>query len=407
MSTRPPHGDAGPVSPAELAAMRRAVELAATALGRTSPNPVVGCVILGPEGTPVAEGFHRGAGRPHAEIEALAAAGERARGGTAVVTLEPCAHRGRTGPCADALLRAGIARVVYAVPDPDRTAAGGARRLRDAGVEVAGGVLRAEAERGNELWLTAVRRERPCVTWKFGGSLDGRSAAPDGTSRWITGSGARQDAHALRATHDAVLVGAGTLRADDPQLGLRHGVSGAAPLRVVLDRDGTIAPHARVLDDAAPTLVVTGPHTAGPALPEPHQTLRVPVGEDGALDVTALLDRLWERGVRSVLLEGGARLAASFVARDLVDRVVAYLAPVLLGGTAHPVLADFGAATLAAGPRLRLGEVTRLGEDVRLVLRAREPADDGAADGDTTGDVTGGVAAFAHRGGRAPAGGRT
>ncbi|MFG2602127.1 bifunctional diaminohydroxyphosphoribosylaminopyrimidine deaminase/5-amino-6-(5-phosphoribosylamino)uracil reductase RibD [Streptomyces sp. NPDC048514] len=351
--------------------MRRAVELAASALGRTSPNPVVGCVILGADGTVVGEGFHRGAGRPHAEVEALAAAGERARGGTALVTLEPCAHQGRTGPCADALLRAGIARVVYAVPDPDPVAAGGARRLRDAGVEVTGGVLRAEAERGNELWLTAVRRGRPCVTWKFGGTLDGRAAAPDGTSRWITGPESRQDAHALRAAHDAVLVGSGTLRTDDPHLGLRHGVTGSPPLRVVLDRDGTVAPHARVLDDAAPTLLVTGPHTPEPVLPHRHEVLRVPVTE-GALDLAVLFDRLWARGVRSVLLEGGARLAASCVAQGLLDRVVAYVAPVVLGAAAHPVLGDFGASTLLAGLRLKLGEVTRLGDDVRLLLRIRE-----------------------------------
>ncbi|MEU8031132.1 bifunctional diaminohydroxyphosphoribosylaminopyrimidine deaminase/5-amino-6-(5-phosphoribosylamino)uracil reductase RibD [Streptomyces sp. NPDC049099] len=360
-----------PASSAEESAMRRAVELAATALGRTSPNPVVGCVVLGADGTPVGEGFHRGAGRPHAEVEALAAAGDRARGGTAVVTLEPCSHQGRTGPCTEALLRAGIARVVYAVPDPDPTAAGGARRLRDAGVEVTGGVLRAEAERGNELWLTAVRRGRPCVTWKFGGTLDGRAAAPDGTSRWITGPESRQDAHTLRAAHDAVLVGSGTLRTDDPHLGLRHGVAGAPPLRVVLDRDGTIARHARVLDDTAPTLVVTGPHTPGPTLPGRHEVLRVPVTE-GALDLAALLEHLWGRGVRSVLLEGGARLAASCVAQGLLDRVVAYVAPVVLGAPARPVLGDFGAGTLLAGLRLRLGEVTRLGDDVRLLLRTQD-----------------------------------
>lgn len=356
--------------------MRRAVEIAGVALGRTSPNPAVGCVILGVDGTAVGEGFHPGAGQPHAEVEALAVAGERARGGTAMVTLEPCAHTGRTGPCAEALLRAGVARVVYAVPDPNPTAAGGAQRLREAGVEVVGGVLRAEAERGNELWLTAVRRGRPCVTWKFGSTLDGRTAAPDGTSRWITGPESRQDAHALRAAHDAVLVGSGTLRADDPHLGLRHGVPGQPPLRVVLDKDGSITQDARVLDDSAPTLVVTGPHTPKPALHDRHEVLRVPV-TDGALDVGVLLDELWARGVRSVLLEGGARLAASFVARGLLDRVVAYVAPLLLGAAARPVLDDFGAPTLMAGLRLRLGEVTRLGDDVRLLLRTRDLPGDG------------------------------
>ncbi|MFD9031920.1 bifunctional diaminohydroxyphosphoribosylaminopyrimidine deaminase/5-amino-6-(5-phosphoribosylamino)uracil reductase RibD [Streptomyces sp. NPDC059567] len=350
--------------------MRKAIDLAATALGETSPNPVVGCVLLGPDGSPVGEGFHRGAGHPHAEVEALAAAGDRARGATAVVTLEPCAHQGRTGPCADALLRAGVARVLYAVPDPNPSAAGGARRLRESGVEVVSGVLRAEAERGNELWLTAVRASRPCVTWKFGGSLDGRSAAPDGTSRWITGQPAREDVHALRAAHDAVLVGSGTLRADDPHLGLRHAVSGRPPLRVVLDRAGAIPPGARVLDDAAPTLVVIGRGAARPRLPSRHEVVELPV-VDGELDIRALADDLYARGVRSLLLEGGARLAAAFAAGGFLDRVVAYVAPVLLGAGGRPVLDDLGTTTLADAVRLRLDEVSRVGEDVRLVLRAR------------------------------------
>ncbi|MET9374348.1 bifunctional diaminohydroxyphosphoribosylaminopyrimidine deaminase/5-amino-6-(5-phosphoribosylamino)uracil reductase RibD [Streptomyces sp. NPDC002992] len=350
--------------------MLRAIGLAAAALGRTSPNPVVGCVLLGPDGSPVGEGFHRGAGQPHAEVEALAVAGARARGATAVVTLEPCAHQGHTGPCADALLRAGVARVVYAVPDPNPHAAGGARRLREAGVEVVPEVLRAEAERGNELWLTAVRAARPCVTWKFGGSLDGRSAAPDGTSRWITGQRAREDVHALRAAHDAVLVGSGTLRADDPHLGLRHAVSGRPPLRVVLDRAGAVPSHARVLDDAAPTMVVIGRGAPRPRLPRRHEVLEVPV-VDGDLDIRALAGELYERGVRSVLLEGGARLAAAFAAAGLLDRVVAYVAPLLLGAGGRPVLDDLGIRTLDDALRLRLDEVSRVGEDVRLVLRAR------------------------------------
>ncbi|WP_371791357.1 bifunctional diaminohydroxyphosphoribosylaminopyrimidine deaminase/5-amino-6-(5-phosphoribosylamino)uracil reductase RibD [Streptomyces sp. NBC_01471] len=357
-------------STAEEDAMRRAIELAATALGRTSPNPVVGCVLLGPTGRPVGEGFHRGAGHMHAETEALATAGSRARGGTAVVTLEPCAHQGRTGPCADALLSAGVARVVYAVPDPDPVATGGAQKLLAAGVSVAGGVLRAEAERGNELWLTAVRQGRPCVTWKFGGSLDGRSAAPDGTSRWITGSESRADAHTLRAQHDAVLVGSGTLRADDPHLGLRHGVAGRPPLRVVLDRTGSISSRARVLDDAAPTLVVVGRGVAAPRLPGRHEVVELPA-PGGRLDLKALTDVLYGRGLRSVLVEGGARLAAAFASRGLLDRVVGYVAPVLLGSAGRAVLDDFGAGTLSEGLRLQLSDVRQLGSDVKLVLRTR------------------------------------
>lgn len=373
----PRRSSEAPVTPAEEAAMRRAVELAGTALGHTSPNPVVGCVLLDAAGNTVGEGYHHGAGQPHAEVEALAVAGDRARGGTAVVTLEPCAHRGRTGPCAEALLAAGISRVLYAVPDPTDQASGGGTRLRAAGLEVVSGVLRGQAERGNELWLTAVRLRRPCVTWKFGGSLDGRSAAPDGTSRWITGRAAREDVHELRAAHDAVVVGSGTLRADDPHLGIRHEVSGRPPLRVVLDRAGRIPPGARVLDDAAPTLVVTAQGTPRPPVPGRHEVLEIPVA-DGLLDVGVLAAELYDRGLRSMLVEGGARLAANFAARGMLDRVVAYVAPLLLGGGGRPVLDDFGAMTLKDGLRLNLDEVSRLDQDVRLVLRARRlPGEDG------------------------------
>ncbi|MFC6093143.1 bifunctional diaminohydroxyphosphoribosylaminopyrimidine deaminase/5-amino-6-(5-phosphoribosylamino)uracil reductase RibD [Saccharothrix lopnurensis] len=357
------------------AAMRTAIGLAGLALGRTSPNPVVGCVVLDRDGAVAGTGHHAVAGGPHAEVVALAAAGPRALGGTAVVTLEPCAHTGRTGPCADALLAAGIAAVVYAVPDPNAAAAGGARRLRDAGVRVLGGVLRAEAERGNEMWLTAVRTGRPFVTWKFAGTLDGRSAAADGSSRWITAGAARRDAHALRAAHDAVVVGAGTLRADDPQLGLRHGVGGTPPVRVVVVSDGRVPPGARVLDGSAPTLVAMDRDAPDPGLPG-VDVIRLP-RTPGGLDLAALLTGLYARDVRSVLVEGGAALAAGFVAAGLVDRVVAYLAPALLG-SGPGVLGDIGVTGMGQVRRLRVDGVDLIGEDVRVVLRpgaARTPED--------------------------------
>lgn len=202
-------------------AMSRAVDLAGRALGRTSPNPVVGCVVLDADGRVVGEGFHESAGEPHAEVNALCAAGESARGGTAVVTLEPCRHTGRTGPCTQALLDAGVARVVIAVPDPTATAGGGAQELSDAGVEVLVGIGREAAEHVNRAWLHAMTADRPFVTWKLAATLDGRTAAADGTSRWITGPDARAEVHRLRARCDAVLVGAGTLRADDPHLAVR------------------------------------------------------------------------------------------------------------------------------------------------------------------------------------------
>ncbi|MFD9862704.1 bifunctional diaminohydroxyphosphoribosylaminopyrimidine deaminase/5-amino-6-(5-phosphoribosylamino)uracil reductase RibD [Streptomyces alboflavus] len=250
---------------AEAVAMRRAVALAARGLGFTSPNPVVGCVILDATGASAGEGYHQQAGGPHAEVHALRAAGEKARGGTAVVTLEPCNHTGRTGPCAQALLDAGIARVVYAVDDPTPDATGGAATLRAAGVDVEPGLLAEEAETVNAAWLTSVRTGRPHVTWKYAATLDGRIAAADGSSRWISSAASRADVHRLRAECDAVVVGSGTQRADDPHLAVRgallsDGADGAdgvvQPLRVVVDTHGTaVRPGARVLDDAAPTLV--------------------------------------------------------------------------------------------------------------------------------------------------------
>lgn len=308
---------------ADVDAMRRAIVLAARGLGSTSPNPVVGCVILDASGAPVGSGYHQRAGGPHAEVHALRDAGERARGGTAYVTLEPCNHTGRTGPCAQALVEAGISRVVYAVADPDLKATGGGDTLRAAGVQVEQGLLTDEAEAGNIAWLTSVRLGRPYVLWKYAATLDGRIAAQDGTSRWITSPESRADVHRLRAEADAVIVGSGTARADDPHLAVR-GIEGAVqPLRVVVDTEATAVPAgARVLDDAAPTLIAVA-EDAETRLPD---VVRLPRAEHG-LSVPALLDALHERGIRSVLLEGGPTLAGAFVARGAVDKVVGYLAP--------------------------------------------------------------------------------
>ena len=351
-------------------AMTRAVELAARGLGRTSPNPVVGCVVLDADGRIAGEGWHERAGGPHAEVVALAAAGERARGGTAVVTLEPCRHTGRTGPCTSALLEAGVARVVIAVPDPTATAGGGADLLREHGLEVIEGVGRDAAAHGNRAWLHAMATGRPFVTWKLASTLDGRTAAADGTSRWITGPDARAAVHALRAERDAVLVGGGTLRADDPHLAAR-GIEGATqPLRVVLDRRAEVPLTARVLDDAAPTLVVVAEGTDAQRLTDAGvDVLAVPAGPDG-LDLAAVLAGLHERGVRSVLLEGGAHLAASCIAADLVDEVVAHIAPALLGAGA-PVLGDAGITTITEALRLTTTDVVRLGDDIAVTATVR------------------------------------
>ncbi|HEU0100964.1 MAG TPA: bifunctional diaminohydroxyphosphoribosylaminopyrimidine deaminase/5-amino-6-(5-phosphoribosylamino)uracil reductase RibD [Mycobacteriales bacterium] len=329
------------MSAAELAAMRVALAASARVLGATSPNPPVGAVVLDAEGSVAGTGATAPPGGPHAEVQALQQAGHRARGGTAVVTLEPCRHTGRTGPCTQALLAAGVKRVLVACPDPTALAGGGAGELRAAGVDVVTGVLEDEVARGPlEAWLAVQRTGRPYVTWKYAATLDGRSAAADGSSRWITGEPARADVHRLRGEVDAVLVGVGTVLADDPELTVRPD-PGRQPLRVVLDRSGRTPAAARV----HPALVLDTP---------PAQAL----------------GQLKERGVVSVLLEGGPTLAGAFVRDGLVDRVVGYVAPALLG-EGPAALAGAGVGNIANAVRLRLDDVTTFGDDVRLTLRPR------------------------------------
>jgi diaminohydroxyphosphoribosylaminopyrimidine deaminase/5-amino-6-(5-phosphoribosylamino)uracil reductase len=342
-------------------AMRRAIELGARGLGTTSPNPVVGCVLLDADGVVVGEGFHAYTGGPHAEIVALAQAGERARGGTAVVTLEPCDHTGRTGPCSHALIRAGIARVVVAVPDPNPVASGGAATLRAAGMRVEFGVRADEAEAGNVAWLTSMRRGWPYLIWKYAATLDGRSAAADGSSMWITSEAARMDVHALRGTVDAVVAGVGTVLADDPRLTARNLRDGTLairqPLRVVVDSAGRTPVDARVRDGAARTWIAT--------------VAEVGAGPDGRVDLPALLAELHHRGVRAALLEGGPRLAGAFLAAGLVDRVVGYVAPKLLGG-GPTALVDAGVTTIADAIDLEITDVTRVGSDLRITALPRK-----------------------------------
>jgi diaminohydroxyphosphoribosylaminopyrimidine deaminase / 5-amino-6-(5-phosphoribosylamino)uracil reductase len=336
---------------AERAAMSRALELARTPGVPLGPNPRVGCVLLGPGGATLAEGRHHGAGTPHAEADALARAGDRARGATAVVTLEPCNHTGRTGPCAQALVDAGVARVVFAQADPNPVAAGGAESLRAAGVDVAGGLLADEARAVNRAWSFAVAAGRPFVTWKLATTLDGRSAAADGTSRWVSGTAARRDTHRLRARCDTVLVGTNPVEVDDPQLTVRDEHErplGTQPLRAVMgERD--LDPGRRVLDEHAETVLLR--------TRDPH----------------AALAQLSARERRHVFLEGGPTLAAAFLRAGLVDEIVVYVAPVLLGaGT--PAVADLGIATITDALRPTVTDVTVLagldGEEpnVRLTL---------------------------------------
>jgi len=330
-------------------AMRRAIELSRAVLGTTSPNPPVGAVVLDRDGEPVGEGATAPPGGPHAEVAALRQAGTRAYGGTLVCTLEPCNHVGRTGPCSAAIAEAGIARVAFGCADPTELAGGGAEVLGAAGLEVEGGVLADEVAHGPlEAWLHVQHTGRPFVTWKYAATLDGRSAAADGSSRWITGEPARADVHRLRSEVDAVVVGVGTVLADDPQLTVRPD-PGHQPLRVVLDSEGRTPTGARVRDDAAPTLILT-------ATDVPRH------------DPAAVLDDLGQRGIVSVLLEGGPTVAAAFLRAGLVDRVIGYVAPALLGA-GPPALADLGVGTINDAVRLRLCEVSQVGDDVRLTLR--------------------------------------
>lgn len=342
-------------SEAELAAMRRALALAMTVRGRTSPNPAVGAVILDKAGTLVGEGATAPAGGPHAEIVALGRAGADARGGTAVVTLEPCNHTGRTGPCTAALLGAGIARVVFAVADPNPLAAGGAAALAHGGVEVVDGLLAEQAGAGAlRPWLHAMRTGRPFVSWKYAATLDGRVAAADGTSQWITGTAARAEVHELRSQVDAVLVGSGTVLEDDPQLTARDPDGTPLPdqpLRVVLDRRHRVPRSARVLDDSAETVVL------GTAVPR------------------FALKALYDRGVRHILLEGGPTLAGGFIEARCVDEVIAYLAPTLLG-SGPAALGEAGVDTLAGAIRLVVEDVVRVGDDIRVVGRPAWPEEE-------------------------------
>ncbi|MCW2793034.1 MAG: diaminohydroxyphosphoribosylaminopyrimidine deaminase [Nocardioides sp.] len=342
---------------AERRAMRRAVALAATVGVPLGPNPRVGCVLLDDDGAVVAEGHHRGAGSPHAEADALARAGGEARGTTAVVTLEPCNHTGRTGPCAEALVAAGVRRVVYAQPDPNPVARGGGETLRAAGVDVAHGLLADEARELNRVWTFAVERHRPFVTWKFATTLDGRSAAADGTSRWVSSTAARRDTHRLRALCDTMLVGTNTVAVDDPELTVRDDEGqplAHQPLRAVMgERD--LDPARRVLDDRAETVRLR--------TRDPHEALAA----------------LWSRGRQHVFLEGGPTLAAAFVTAGLVDRIVAYVAPMFLGAGLASV-ADLGITTIAQALRPTVTDVTVLAgvEDdeepnVRLTLAPHRP----------------------------------
>ncbi|MEV8266754.1 bifunctional diaminohydroxyphosphoribosylaminopyrimidine deaminase/5-amino-6-(5-phosphoribosylamino)uracil reductase RibD [Microbacterium sp. NPDC076911] len=330
------------VTDIERGAMRHALSVAPN--GPRGVNPQVGAVILSASGEILADGWHRGIGTPHAEVDALSKlTPDAARGATAIVTLEPCNHTGRTGPCSEALIAAGIARVVYAVADPGEDSAGGAQRLRDAGIDVDARVLEEDAAQLLESWLTVQRLGRPHVTVKWAQSLDGRAAATDGTSKWITGPAARADVHRRRAQADAIVAGTGTVLADDPALTARN-------------ESGELFPQ-------QPLPVVIGSR----AIPDAAAVRRHPrsvVQYDGGL--AEALDDLARRGVQRVFVEGGPTLASAFVRDGLADEILTYVAPVLIGGD-RLALGDIGVATISQARRLTVAAVHHLGDDLLVI----------------------------------------
>lgn len=355
--------------------MRRALELAERGWGRVSPNPMVGTLVVDDrDGSVLGEGWHEGPGTRHAEVMALAAAGDLARGATVVCTLEPCNHFGRTPPCTRALIDAGVARVVVATTDPnlgDDTP--GIVELRDAGIEVELGVMAAESRRLNRAFERHVTSGLPSVTLKMASSLDGKTAATDGSSRWITGEASRADVQRLRAWADAVLVGAGTAIADDPSLTVRDArfAEARAPMRVVVDTAGRVPATGHLFDGSAPTLIATSDLT-----PEDRIRGWTAAGADvavlerddaGGVSLAALLHHLGKHDVQGVLVEGGATLAWSLVRDRLIDDAVLYVAPILVGGAAAPgVVGGGGFAPVADALQLTFDTAERIGSDIRL-----------------------------------------
>ena len=353
--------------------MARALRLAERGAFTTRPNPMVGCVIADGEGV-VGEGWHQRKGGPHAEVFALQAAGARAKGATAYVTLEPCAHSGDTGPCAEALIAAGVARVVCAMRDPfPKVDGAGIELLRGAGVAVEVGLMDGQARELNRGFLSRIVRGRPWLRVKLATSLDGRSALASGDSKWISCEASRHDVHRWRARSGALLTGAGTVLLDDPQLTVRlqHDEDFLPPLRVVLDPGLATIARGRVREGDAPTLYLHAPDAKPPRLLNKDERIEhavVPV-QRGLFDLEAVLRLLAERGINEVQLEAGATLAGSFLAAGLVDELLLYIAPVLLGEGARPLFHGLQVDNMAERLQLKVVDTRSVGHDLRLLLR--------------------------------------
>jgi diaminohydroxyphosphoribosylaminopyrimidine deaminase/5-amino-6-(5-phosphoribosylamino)uracil reductase len=344
--------------------MGAALSLAARNLGQVWPNPAVGCVIVDATGHVVGRGCTQRGGRPHAETEALAMAGGRARGGTAYVTLEPCAHHGKTPPCAEALIAAGITRCVAAIDDPDPRVSGrGLGKLTEAGIAVETGLLADRARALNIGFLTHVATGRPFVALKLATSLDGRIATRTGESRWITGEAARAFGHMLRATHDAIAVGSGTVLADDPELTCRlKGLEDRSPVRLVFDRRGRILPTAKIMAGKPPTWIVG--HRTANQNNNVSQYIEIARDADPVAWLSEALGKLGNAGLTRILVEGGATLATSFLKAGLVDRLYWFRAPIVIGGDGLPGIAPLLVDRLAESVGLRCVGRRALGNDV-------------------------------------------
>ncbi len=351
--------------------MRHALKLAARGLYTTDPNPRVGCVIVRDDQL-VGEGWHRRAGEPHAEVYALEQAGERARGATVYLTLEPCSHHGRTPPCAEALLRAQPARVIVAGMDPNPQVAGrGLGLLKEAGIEVHGGLEQEQAEALNPGFLKRMRSGRPWLRLKVAASMDGRTALANGQSQWISGEEARGDVQHWRARSSALVTGIGTLLADDPGLNQRLDGVQRQPVRVVLDSRLRTPPSARTLSLPGQVLLFASSLHGAPALEAAGASVELIPPGSGGLDLGAVLDRLGQLEMNEVLVEAGPTLAGSFLAAGLVDEMIVYLAPCLLGDQGRGMFALGELTALSDRVQLRILDVTRVGEDLRLIARPR------------------------------------
>jgi len=347
--------------------MKRALQLARKGIGRTAPNPAVGCVVV-KDGVIVGEGWHKKAGTPHAEVHALSQAGELARGADLYVTLEPCSHFGKTPPCADAVVAAGLSRVFVGMVDPNPLVSGrGVAKLQNSGIEVASGLLEIECRQLNLPFIKQVTTGLPFVTMKSAMTLDGKTAALSGDSRWITSESSRKLVHRLRAGVDAVMTGSGTLLADDPQLTVRM-ARGRSPLRIVVDSTLQTPVNCRLMSEAAKVPVLIATLSSDPekvaALISKGAEVLICREKGGGVDLVDLMARLGKRGIQSILLEGGERLCGEMLRQRLVDRFLFFFAPKVLGGEGKGLFAGIGAALMKDSLPLAINKVSRVGGDI-------------------------------------------